>query len=138
MTISGRFKKWILPVILAGIFFTSIALMVSAPTDYRFLEDGKQIHVTVYKDQKHAKVRIVSAQFGNTTEKYSITAPTSGETDIVGSFSNGKYAVAKNGNLRLDCGVEIHPQKGMRYSVAAAVLLTTIALIVCVAVSSKM
>ena len=137
MTAANKFRRWVLPSILFVIFGTCIALMITAPTDYRFSDNGADVYISVAKDKDSAKVRIISHTIGNSTKKYPVISATEGETDIIGSFSNGKYRLAKNGNLRLEQGIEIKPQKGLRYYIGAATMLTTLALIVCVAVSSK-
>ena len=137
MTIKTRLKTWLFPVVFAVIFFSCIAIMCSAPTYYGFHENGEFIQVWVTKDKDTAKVAITNENGKRNTKKYPIKEPTNGETDILGSFSNDAYSVAKNGNLRLANGIEIPPQKSMRYSVACIILLTTISIVVCVAVSAK-
>ena len=137
MTFKIRFNTWVIPSILAVIFFSCIVVMLSAPTYYDFHDNGEFIQVWVTKDKDTAKVAITNENGKRNTKKYPIKAPTNGETDILGSFSNDAYSVAKNGNLRLANGIEILPQKSMRYSVACIILLTTISIVVCVAVSAK-
>ena len=137
MTLQTRLKVWVLPIIGTILFFSCILTMVTAPSYYDYEENDVFVQVWVAKDKDHATVRTTTDNKKKTTKKYAVISATEGDTDIVGSFSNGKYTVVKNGNLRLDNGIEITKQPSLRYGVAAATLIVSIALGVCIAFSAK-
>lgn len=137
MTLQIRLKVWVLPIIGTILFFSCIITMVTAPNYYDYEENDVFVQVWVTKDKDHATVRTTTNDRKKTTKKYAVISATEGDADILGSFSNGKYHLAKNGNLRLDNNIEIPAQRSMRYSVAAATLIVSIALGVCIAFSAK-